>query len=67
MTAAGHRATTAAIVDQIAKRRAVHTREVVRDVRPEQLAGLIDKVEAQGREIERLQSVLRALAQEIQK
>lgn len=49
------------------QRRAVHTREVVRNVRPEQMASLADKVEAQGREIERLQSLLRALVQEIQK
>jgi hypothetical protein len=48
------------------QRRSVHTREIVRDVSPEQLVGLIDKVEAQGREIERLRLLLCALAEEAQ-
>ncbi len=51
------------------QRRAVHTehtREIVRDVRSEHIAMIVEKIDAQDREIARLRALLCALAEEAQ-
>lgn len=48
------------------QRRSVHTREIVREPSPDQLTTIMQKIEAQDREIERLRALLCALAEEAQ-
>lgn len=47
------------------QRRSVHTREIVRES-PDQLTAIMQKLDAQVREIERLRALLCALAEEAQ-
>ena len=70
MIPAGHKATSAAIVEQIAKRREVqHTREVVKqDVAPGTVQAIVrmaDELDKARERIARLERVIGALAREV--
>lgn len=46
--------------------RTEHTREIVRETRSDQIALIVEKIDAQDREIARLRALLCALAEEAQ-